>query len=487
MLFNSYEFLFGFLPLVVGIYFLAGRVYPQSGMWPLAIASLGFYSWWDIRFLPILLVSIAVNFLTGRQIVALVRAGNGSAAGTLLRVGILINLLALAWFKYAGFLAGSLNALGAGVPHLDIALPIGISFFTFTQIAFLVDASRGKVEDVRPDEYLLFVTFFPHLIAGPILHHAEMLPQFRAAAARRPNAEALAVGMTVFAIGLFKKLILADGAAPIADHGFLAATHGTAPPGVAWAAALGYTLQIYFDFSAYCDMAIGLSRMLNMSLPANFESPYKAASIAEFWRRWHMTLSRFLRDYLYIPLGGNRVGPVRRYLNLVITMVLGGLWHGANWTFVAWGALHGVYLVINNLWAQWRGPGPTTRAETIFGQALTFTSVAVALVIFRSANITDAGQMLMAMVGQGQCQGACVARPGGTVLLTLAGMLVIVWFVPNLRQIMAPHRLVLDGADTDRASFAWRPSLLWAITCFVLFVVSLSQMVHVSQFLYFQF
>ena len=488
MLFNSYEFLFGFLPLAVAVYFIAGRFLPQTGMWPLAIASLGFYAWWEIRFLPILLVSVVFNFFAGRQIVALVGAGRGKTAGTMLRLAILANLLALAWFKYVTFLAGSLNALlGLDLPQPDIALPIGISFFTFTQIAFLVDASRGKVGETKPSEYLLFVTYFPHLIAGPILHHAEMMPQFRAPRARRPDFESLAVGFTVFVIGLFKKLVLADGAAPIADHGFAAASLGTASASVAWAGALGYAMQIYFDFSAYCDMAIGISRMFNISLPANFESPYKATSIVEFWRRWHMTLSRFLRDYLYIPLGGNRAGPTRRYANLLTTMLLGGLWHGANWTFVAWGGLHGAYLIINHLWSQRRPPRPSTWYENLLGQGLTFIAVVVAWVFFRAANMAEAWQMLTAMAGLSQCNGACAATPGGKVQLSLAVMFAIVWLAPNLRQIMAPHRLVLDGSGVDRTRLTWRPNLGWAIACLVLFAISLSQMVHISQFLYFQF
>ena len=378
MLFNSFSFLFAFLPLALGGYFLCcalGRRFgtPGDTTWGaawLAACSLFFYAWWDIRFLPLLLCSVAFNYVTGSYIAK--RSGTAQAQRAL-GLGVAGNLALLGYFKYADFFVASANALGAQwtLPH--VLLPIGISFFTFTQIAFLADAAAGKVTEYRLVHYVLFVTYFPHLVAGPVLHHKEMMPQFEDANNTRPLAINFAIGTTIFAIGLAKKVLVADTLAAYASPVFAA---GAAPPTLlaAWGGALAYTFQLYFDFSGYSDMAIGLSRLFGVRLPLNFASPYKAWNISEFWRRWHMTLSRFLRDYLYIPLGGNRQGEGRRRLNLAITMVLGGLWHGAGWTFVVWGALHGAYLVVHQLWRQWRGPASHSRWRRFGSVGLTFLS-----------------------------------------------------------------------------------------------------------------
>jgi D-alanyl-lipoteichoic acid acyltransferase DltB (MBOAT superfamily) len=270
-------------------------------------------------------------------------------------------------------------------------LPLGISFFTFTQIAFLVDLHRREAS--RPDapRYALFVTFFPHLVAGPLYHHAQVMPQFEAPNAFRARPDHLAAGLDLLVLGLFKKCVIADHLAPFANAMFDAASRGEAPGTVmAWAGILAYTFQIYFDFSGYSDMAMGLARMLGVRLPVNFDAPYRAASIVEFWRRWHMTLSAFLRDYLYIPLGGNRFGPARRYANLMVTMLLGGLWHGAAWTFILWGGVHGAMLCANHLWharfpAARAGPG-----RRLLGIAATFVAVALAWVLFRAPTLPAA-------------------------------------------------------------------------------------------------
>jgi len=266
--------------------------------------------------------------------------------------GIVLNLSALGWFKYANFIASTVDRwVEAGFTLAPIVLPLAISFFTFQQIAYLVDAYRTARSEPDWLQYALFVSFFPQLIAGPIVHHREMLPQFDEVGRRGPALRDLEVGATIFAIGLFKKVVIADGVAPWSTEVFESVALGAWPGLVeSWGAALAYTFQLYFDFSGYSDMAVGLGLLFGIRLPLNFASPYRATSIVEFWRRWHITLSRFLRDYLYIPLGGNRRGPARRYLNVMITMVLGGLWHGAGWTFIAWGALHGVYLLINYAW-----------------------------------------------------------------------------------------------------------------------------------------
>ena len=388
MLFNSYGFIGVFLPVTLaGFYAIGWRNRMAAAAW-LALASLAFYSWWDVRFTALLIGSVALNYLGGRLLFAQHARGDATSVAWLLRLFVAADLLVLGFFKYMGFFAAT-----AGISLPVIVLPIGISFFTFTQIAFLVDTARGRAGDAGLLHYLLFVTYFPHLIAGPVLHHAEMIPQFRRPGTYAPRADAIAVGLTVFMLGLFKKVVLADQIGSLADSTFAHAhTLGCVD---AWAGALAHTLQIYFDFSAYCDMAIGVSRMFNIALPMNFESPYKACSIIDFWRRWHMTLSRFLRDYLYIPLGGNRHGGTRRYANLLATMVLGGLWHGAGWTFVCWGALHGFFLIINHGWrAARRLLGIADNAGGVAGRlaawALTFLAVVVAWVFFRAPDLNTA-------------------------------------------------------------------------------------------------
>ncbi len=361
MLFNSYTFLFLFLPVALAGAFVLARYRTSFAVAWLVFASLFFYGWWSWRHVPLLVASIAFNYIAGAAIVRRGGKAGGKAFG-ILAGAVAANLAVLGYFKYAGFLVANVDAfLGTGMRVEAIVLPLGISFFTFTQIAYLVDVYRDPVRyGVVP--YALFVSYFPHLIAGPILHHREMMPQFAAPTSYRFDYSNLAAGLTIFAIGLFKKTVLADGIAPYASPVYAQAAQGYAPGMVeAWGAAVAFGLQLYFDFSAYSDMAVGLSKMLGIRMPVNFESPYKATSIVEFWRRWHMTLSRFLRDYVYVALGGNRRGTARRYANLLVTMLLGGLWHGAAWTFVLWGALHGAFLAINHGWIALRRrlpPGP---------------------------------------------------------------------------------------------------------------------------------
>ncbi len=320
----------------------------------------------------------------------------------------MFNLALLGYFKYANFFVDNVGAmLGTQWDLARVILPIGISFYSFTQVAYLVDVWRGLVHEHQPVRYGVFVSFFPQLVAGPVLHHSQMMPQFAQAAVYRFDAANFCGGLFIFAIGLFKKVVLAEGVAPYADAGFVPVDGGAVPTsGEAWLAALAYTLQLYFDFSAYSDMAIGLSWMFNIRIPYNFDSPYKARSITEFWRRWHMTLSRFLRDYLYVPLGGNRRGKVRRYINLGLTMVLGGLWHGANWTFLIWGALHGAYLMVNHAFgAACDRAGLTaalarSRAFAVASWLTTMLCVVVAWVFFRAETFDGATRMLAAMTGQ---------------------------------------------------------------------------------------
>jgi alginate O-acetyltransferase complex protein AlgI len=485
MLFNSYGFIFVFLPMALVGWSLAAR--HRGGMAWLAAVSLAFYAWWNWHFLPILLGSVAVNYLAGR-VLALpeVRGRPGFARG-LLAGGIAANLAALASFKYAALLADAAPGVFA-----NVALPIGISFFTFTQIAYLVDTARSGRPERSGTRYLVFVAYFPHLIAGPLLHHGEILPQL--SAPRRPDHRAIAVGLTIFIFGLFKKVVLADGIAPIADAGFDPMTVAGIGLYGAWASVLAYTLQIYFDFSGYSDMAIGLSLLFGIRLPVNFESPYQATSIAAFWRRWHMTLSRFLRDYLYVPLGGSRRGPWRHYLNLMATMLLGGIWHGAGWNFLIWGGLHGAFLTLHHGWCavrrRWRmAPrilGPAT------GCGLTLLCVMTGWVFFRAADPRTALAMFAGLAGRHGV--GVVADVGARNAALLLGLLGVVLLLPNVRQIMARERVSLPSSRPPPAPpppwarpALWRPGFGWAGLCFGMFAAAMLQMTRVSAFLYFQF
>jgi len=406
VLFNSYIFLFLFLPVVFVGFFQLGK-YSRSlaALWLFA-ASLFFYGWWNPAYVGLLLASVVFNYGIGIALSKEHGRGHVVRATWVLRVGIAADLCILGYFKYANFFVQNLDsALNSGWRIETVVLPLGISFFTFTQIAFLVDAYRGEVKEANFVHYGLFVTYFPHLIAGPVLHHKEMMPQFAHPATYKVHWENLSVGLTLFAIGLFKKVVLADGVAPFVSPVFATAADGGMLTFVeAWGGALAYTFQLYFDFSGYSDMAIGLSRLFGVTLPLNFDSPYKSVNIIEFWRRWHITLSRFLRDYLYFALGGNRKGGIRRYVNLMVTMLLGGLWHGAGWTFVIWGGLHGLYLVMNHGWQQVRKAfGQDVKSSTWHGRlasmTLTFIVVVMAWVFFRAQNIDVALRILSGMAG----------------------------------------------------------------------------------------
>lgn len=505
MLFNSFTFIFGFMPLVLAGFYLLGqwRAKRAALLW-LGVASLVFYGVGDLWHLPLLLASIAFNFAIGSLITR--RAARHLPNGRLLAFGVTVDVLALGWFKYADFLLGNVAALtDLPIPLPEVALPIGISFFTFTQIAYLTDCWRGETRAYRPHEYFLFVTYFPHLIAGPILLHKDVIPQFWKDRPYRFDLTRLLVGLSIFGIGLFKKVVLADGVAPYADTLFDGVATGAAPDlGSAWIGALGYSIQLYVDFSAYSDMAIGLSHMLGFRLPVNFWSPYKSASIIEFWRRWHITLSRFLADHIYKPLGGNRQGARRRHLNLMLTMLIGGLWHGAGWTFVAWGALHGFYLVVNHVWRGLVQGSPVEamlqrRLGMLLSMLLTFLLVVTGWVVFRAESLADAGTVLQAMIGMGADQ-RLFAETGRTWLHLLA-LLLILFFAPNTYQIMrryAPYRFegrtgtlggIAHRLTSTPGRLTWRLAPGWAVaTGFVLLVAVWSMVTSSpSPFLYFQF
>jgi D-alanyl-lipoteichoic acid acyltransferase DltB (MBOAT superfamily) len=518
VLFNSYTFLFVFLPVALAGFFLLGRLHREAAALWLFGASVVFYGAWNSEFIALLIASVAFNYAVGVHLSRWVHGGRVRAATWLIRFGVTANLMLLAYYKYAGFFVASTGALLGETWNVgEIVLPIGISFYTFTQIAFLVDCYRGEVKETNPVHYGLFVTYFPHLIAGPVLHHKEMMPQFGERKTYEPSWENLSVGIAMFTIGLFKKVVIADGIGPYAAPAFAAAAAGQ-PLSLleAWGGALAFTFQLYFDFSAYSDMAIGLSRMFGVRLPLNFNSPYKATNMIDFWRRWHMTLSRFLRDYLYFALGGNRRGKLRRHLNLFVTMLLGGLWHGAGWTFVLWGALHGVYLMINHGWRSLRQRIGLAAATSTLGRlpsiALTFLAVVVAWVFFRAESMTAAFAMLRAMAG-----GNGVVLPLSPVLSSLASPLsawgigvgefaayaqmssaptkmlfglfacgVIAWGFPNSQQLLDGHRPALEAAPSA-SRLRWRPSAGWTALTVVGLFYALIEMGKVSEFLYFQF
>lgn len=502
MLFNSYSFIFLYLPAVLLVYFRLGeRDHRFAAAW-LAFSSLVFYGYWNPAYIGLLLGSIAFNYSFGWWIAKAGVKHEHMRKKRLLIVSVAFNLCLLGYYKYSDFFLGNVNLLtGSHLGLVKIVLPLGISFFTFTQIAFLADTYQEKIREYNFTHYLLFVTYFPHLIAGPILHHSEMMPQFTNSATYRFNATNFAVGLTIFVFGLSKKVLLADNLSGHANFFFNAVPNGhTLTFMDAWAGALAYTLQLYFDFSGYSDMAIGLSLMCNIRLPMNFDSPYKSSNIIDFWRRWHMTLSRFLRDYLYIPLGGNRRGKARRYLNLMATMLLGGLWHGAGWTFVLWGGTHGFFLIVNHGWRafktkmQW-GDGP--RLAKLVASGITFLSVVAAWVFFRSDNITSAFSILSSMMGMNGFLEKWV--PVRETLKIVFPCLLLVWFLPNVRQMflhykptwedMAGSKIQPEQRIQSEQGPFWKLSPFNAVTGGIFFFVILLYLGahHSSEFIYFQF
>jgi D-alanyl-lipoteichoic acid acyltransferase DltB (MBOAT superfamily) len=518
VLFNSYSFLFLFLPIVATVFFLLGKYRPLFAEIWLFMASVFFYGWWNPVYIILLSGSILFNYGIGLALIKEQSNPNKQPAKWILRLGIAVDLCLLGYFKYMNFFIENIELLsGQNWQYAKITLPLGISFFTFTQIAFLVDAYRGLAKETNIIHYGLFVTYFPHLIAGPVLHHKEMMPQFRLPETYKLHWDNLSVGLTIFIFGLFKKVVLADGISPFVDPVFSSAANGDTLSFLeAWGGALAYTFQLYFDFSGYSDMAIGLSRLFGVKLPLNFDSPYKAQNIIEFWRRWHMTLSRFLRDYLYFSLGGNRKGPVRRYINLFLTMLLGGLWHGAGWTFVIWGGLHGIYLSINHVWQHIRTTlgfeaNSSSATSRFLSMLLTFIAVIVGWVFFRSPNFSTALQILQGMAGlngltipSGIIPGqfatllnqhginigglpAFTNIPGNSrsMLAWVAALWAIAWLAPNTQQIMANFQPSLNISVAGKLQ--WQPTTRWLIPIALALLYSINQMDQVSEFLYFQF
>jgi D-alanyl-lipoteichoic acid acyltransferase DltB (MBOAT superfamily) len=478
MLFPSPVFLLGFLPVTLAGFFVAGRVLSHrfALSW-LVCASLVFYGWWNPWYLPLLLGSVLANYTIAGRIRVSAKPRRWLLGGLVLNLGL------LGWFKYSDFL---LHSVWPDAPHLGVVLPLAISFFTFQQIMFLVDTARDPDQaDHNLLTYTAFVTFFPHLIAGPIVRPGEIMPQLKRRS--RFDADGFTEGLLIFLLGLARKCVLADLFGGFADIGFAAADAGhSLTLFEAWYATLSYALQIYFDFAGYSDMALGLARMFNIRFPLNFDSPYQAANIAEFWRRWHITLGAFLRDYLYIPLGGNRR---RRSFNLMVTMLLAGLWHGAGWNFVAWGGLHGLMLVMHRQYRQRFAPLPAW-----LGQGLTLFCVVLAWVPFRATTMGGTLQMLRGMAG---LNGVALPRMIVNVMPKLAFIAEPVSVMPSLgdaRTLSFPEIsaclvlgwfIVLALPNIHRMTLRARH---WALTSgFALSVQAVFFAPHIAPFLYFRF
>lgn len=505
MLFNSIEFIFAFLPAVLALAAFSSRFGGTRVVRDiLLLASLVFYAWWDVTGLPLLLGTICFNYLLAQAI-----ARRPALRSTCLTAGVVVNVGLLAYFKYWGFLLGDV----LGIPGMSSvgatgSLPLGISFFTFQQLAWLFDAARPGAEKTPLPIYTLFVTFFPQLIAGPIVHHNELVPQLMRSCLGRASARMIAAGTSLFAIGLFKKVIIADHFAPIADAAFQATSQGQLLNcWQAWVGLASYTCQIYFDFSGYSDMALGLGLMFGVVLPINFFSPYKSLDVAEFWRRWHITLSRFLRDFVYIPLGGNRVGYFRQSFNLFVTMLIGGIWHGAGYTFLLWGALHGLLLAVVHLHrtAIRHGVWWWPRVGPVAGP-LTLLCVVLAWVPFRATSLSSTIGMYESLCspvaslatvigGSGYRAQVPPLLPiiGNTAFAAVLLGLLVCLVMPATTELFHDY-LGLSGLPSkSRASLvhwlSWKPNRFWAVaTAGILFVAVMDLLSAApSAFLYFQF
>lgn len=485
MLFNSYIFIFAFLPVVfLGYFYLNHLRLSSAAKAFLVAASLFFYSWWNIAYLPITLASMLFNYVVGNTLnenFQKIRLHKK----TVLTVGIVANVALLGYFKYTDFLIENFNALlGTSVPLLHLALPLAISFFTFQQIAYLVDSYRGETREYDFLNYALFVTFFPQLIAGPIVHHAEMMPQFASKWNCVKRYRNIASGLFIFSIGLFKKVIIADSFAVWATAGF---DHAPQLDMIeAWTTSLSYTLQLYFDFSGYTDMAIGAALLFNIKLPINFNSPYKATSIQDFWRRWHITLSRFLKEYVYIPLGGNKKGEIRTYGNLFATFLIGGIWHGAGWTFLFWGFLHGMAMVIHRAWQK-----IGLRLHWLLAWFLTFNFINITWVFFRAKSWEDAIKVL-----NGMFAGDIVLSPAWQERFdkfSEHGVRFGHWLqhISNdpytLYWVLGGVLIVLLLPNSNRLTRDFKPNLLTMLFASALFLVAVSSLSKLSEFLYFNF
>ncbi len=479
----------------------------------LVAASLFFYGWWNPSYLGLILFSILFNYSLGLKLGSQEKTGKKG----ILFVGILLNLAIIGYYKYANFFIDNLNLISEFNYNLEtIILPLAISFFTFQQIAYLVDAYKGEAREYNFLHYCLFVTFFPQLIAGPIVHHKEMLPQFCKDKTYQFFISNIVVGLSIFILGLFKKVVIADNLSLVATPVFFMADQGADLSFFqAWQGVFAYTFQLYFDFSGYSDMAIGIARMFGILLPLNFASPYQAVNIIDFWHRWHITLSRFLKDYLYIPLGGNRKGSIRRYVNLFITMLLGGLWHGAGWNFIIWGALHGVYLIVNHMWRIiWRKPFNTWWSIAL-SRLITLFFVTIAWVFFRAETLNGAINMFQGMINLPknfleksgmigvylssigfQFNGPWFTQHDINILYWFVISVFFLWFAPNTQQLFYKYNSAFNYnlenhvpniSQKYMKSLYWKPNKFWAAFIGIIGSISILSLSNASEFLYFQF
>jgi len=493
VLFNSYQFIFIFLPITFLIYFyLNKKRLTEVSKGFLVFSSLFFYSWWNIAYLPLILSSMLFNYVIGNALaknnekLSLSNRKNKIPRKTILTTGVIANISLLGYFKYTDFLIENINyAFNGNTQLLDLALPLAISFFTFQQIAYLVDSYRRETKEYDFLNYAIFVTFFPQLIAGPIVHHKEMMPQFANIRTKVINYKNVSLGLFIFSIGLFKKVVIADKFSVWANAGFDTAT--TLNLLEAWATSLSYTFQLYFDFSGYTDMAIGLALLFNITLPINFNSPYKAVNIQDFWRRWHITLSRFLRDYVYIPLGGNQKGSFRTYNNLIATFVLGGIWHGAGWSFIFWGGLHALALITHRAWSLLG-----IKLWTWTAWFITFNFINIAWVFFRAKEWNDAIKVLSGMVNVQTFNDMFYLKveqisPNGIVslqtliYLTVFGL--VAFILPNAMQSI--RKLPCTSKFVFKPSATW--TLVTSIALFTSFITTFFGNSTPSEFLYFNF
>jgi alginate O-acetyltransferase complex protein AlgI len=487
MLFNSYEFLV-LLPFGLLVFYGAGWIGWSKAKIPILLAlSIGFYtrslgSYWYVLFF-----SIFCNFLIGKHILASLRGGKDARAKWAMRLGVAGNLALLGYFKYAIFVEGLFGVQSAAAVNI---IPLGISFYTFTQIAFLIDASRGEVKDIDLVEYSSFVTYFPHLIAGPIIHHRDVIPQFyQIGSNAKPAPNSSTIGLALLSIGLFKKTVIADSlgplVAPVFDHHLAGLAFSDY-----WLAALAYAMQLYFDFSAYSDMALGISLLFGIRLPVNFLSPYKATSIIDFWRRWHISLSNFLRDYVYFSLGGNRKSRARKYLNIFLTMLIGGVWHGSGFTFIIWGALHGLLILLNHAWRDFfQGLTLLPRWMKFLARPLcwvaTFLLVVIAWVFFRSPDVNAAVGFLGHMASPSL--DLPVNSEGGDWIIVGCAC-AVAWLLPNAYEIVGWGHWENDPkAENSDPLLRLRRSRFYPIAFGVLFGIAILFIQRRSEFLYWQF
>lgn len=514
MLFNSLQFLLFFLPLsLLGYHALIALKQPHLAPIFLILASLGFYAAWNPVHVPVLLASVLVNHRLAHAIAALKARGSPSAS-RLTTLGIVANVAVLGYYKYANFF---LEITGTGLTLDKVVLPLAISFYTIQQVAFLIDVSRGDVPPQKLLPYATFVLFFPRLIAGPIVRYREVMPQFKVRRPGRFLSANLTIGLVFFAIGLFKKTVIAVTAADFATPIFAAASTGQAIPFTdAWTAVICYTLQLYFDFSGYSDMAIGIARMFGIILPMNFHSPLKAASIIDYWRRWHMTLQRFIGSYVHQPivlplarfaanrgLGKWQTFAVATVVPTIISFILVGFWHGAAWTFILFGLMHGLYLSLNEFWRQLRRKArrksPPGRLAITGYHLLTLTAVMVANVIFRAPDLPAASAVWTGMASLHQFPTLFAVGPQSIATLFTSPAAIImlgtalVMLFPNTQQLLTRYRPVLEWPAWVRTAppaipLTWRPTAPWAIAIgLILLLGTVFILRGQSEFIYFNF